>query len=529
MGSSFRRGLLLTYVGESTNDIFDILPDTGTTYQAAIDALTQHFTPQGNNDMAIFDFHEIKQGVNETLNKYYRRLKTKAAQCNFHSKEAEIKTQIIHKTRDSRLRKKALRDTMTLKEILDYRNTLERTDEQSKRLDNASKVQSKNTVNYNDKQSKHTRKSATSDGATSGSSRNRYPKQDKEIPSETPNRNRKSQTCRNCGGKFPHKNGMESCPTRGKQCHNCQKMGHFAKYCKSPPKPKGKVQSVTDNKTDLDESDNEYLFTVNTSSGNHPETQVEIGHTKVNILIDSGASVNLLNHDIYQHIQQNDNRIKLFKTNARIFTYGTSTPLNLAGEFIAIVTSASGTSITSKSYVTQSKSKCILGYKSSSSLGRITLKVNKKLAEMRDEGIIEKVVGGTPWLSPLIAIPKKLGDLRLVFDMCVPNTALVRRRVQISTVNEILQTMEGAKVFTEVDLSQGYLQLTLAEESRYITAFSTPEDGPHRFKRLIMGASPCGEHFQRLSISSSNIYQIAKIFQITFGCGLKIERHTSSR
>ena len=57
---------------------------------------------------------------------------------------------------------------MTLKEILDYGNTLERTDEQSKRLDNASKVQSENTVNYNDKQSKHTRKSATSDGATSG-------------------------------------------------------------------------------------------------------------------------------------------------------------------------------------------------------------------------------------------------------------------------------------------------------------------------------------------------------------------------
>ena len=125
-------------------------------------------------------------------------------------------------------------------------------------------------------------------------------------------------------------------------------------------------------------------------------------------------------------------------------------------------------------------------------------KVNKKLAEMRDEGIIEKVVGATPWLSPLIAIPKKSGNLRLVLDMRVPNTALVRRRVQIPTVNEILQKMEGAKVFTEVDLSQGYLQLTLAEESRYITAFSTPEDGPHRFKRLIMGASPSGEHFHEI-------------------------------
>ena len=82
--------------------------------------------------------------------------------------------------------------------------------------------------------------------------------------------------------------------------------------------------------------------------------------------------------------------------------------------------------------------------------------------------------------------------------MRVPNTALFRRRVQIPTFNEILQKMEGAKLFSEVDLLQGYLQLTLAEESRYITVFSTPEDGPHRFKRLIMGASPFGEHFHEI-------------------------------
>ena len=92
----------------------------------------------------------------------------------------------------------------------------------------------------------------------------------------------------------------------------------------------------------------------------------------------------------------------------------------------------------------------------------MTKKVNEKLKEMRDEGNIEKVEGATLWLSPLIAILKKTGDVR--------NTAVVRRRVQIPRV-------EGATVFTEADLSQGYLQLTLAEESRYITAFATPEDG----------------------------------------------------
>ena len=159
---------------------------------------------------------------------------------------------------------------------------------------------------------------------------------------------------------------MESCPARGKPCYNSQKIGHFAKYCKSAPKPKERVRSVRDNKTDLDDSDDECLFTVNTSSGNHPETQVEIGHAKVKILIDSGASVNLLNNNIYQRIQQNDNRVMLSNTNATIFAYGTATPLNLAGEFQATVALTSGTSTTAKFYVTQSKSKYILGYPSSS-------------------------------------------------------------------------------------------------------------------------------------------------------------------
>lgn len=44
--------------------------------------------------MAIFDFRELKQGPNETLNEYYRRLKSKATQCSFDNEEAEIKTQI---------------------------------------------------------------------------------------------------------------------------------------------------------------------------------------------------------------------------------------------------------------------------------------------------------------------------------------------------------------------------------------------------------------------------------------------------
>ena len=65
----------------------------------------------------------------------------------------------------------------------------------------------------------------------------------------------------------------------------------------------------------------------------------------------------------------------------------------------------------------------------------MTSKVNEKLKEMLEQDIIEKAEGATSWLSPLIAIPKKSGDVRLVLDMRIPNQALKRRRVQMPTVN----------------------------------------------------------------------------------------------
>lgn len=104
--------------------------------------------------------------------------------------------------------------------------------------------------------------------------------------------------------------------------------------------------------------------------------------------------------------------------------------------------------------------------------------VNSKLEEMRKQGIMENVNGSIPWLSLIMVISKKGGDIRLVLDMRVPNQALTRRGVQIPAVGEILQKMEGATIFNEVDLSQGYLQLTRAQESRYITALRTPDDSP---------------------------------------------------
>ena len=75
--------------------------------------------------MAIFEFRDN-----------YRRLKTKAGDCGFNNEDTEIKTQINHRTRDARLRKKALREQMDLKALLELGKSLEIKDEQVRRLQN---------------------------------------------------------------------------------------------------------------------------------------------------------------------------------------------------------------------------------------------------------------------------------------------------------------------------------------------------------------------------------------------------------
>ncbi|OCU00184.1 hypothetical protein XELAEV_18005956mg [Xenopus laevis] len=40
--------------------------------------------------------------------------------------------------------------------------------------------------------------------------------------------------CFNCGGSC-HKGGMKLCPAQGKCCRCCNKLNHFAKFCRSVP------------------------------------------------------------------------------------------------------------------------------------------------------------------------------------------------------------------------------------------------------------------------------------------------------
>ena len=119
---------------------------------------------------------------------------------------------------------------------------------------------------------------------------------------------------------------------------------------------------------------------------------------------------------------------------------------------------------------------------------RVPFHVRKDIEELiaKDEklGVIEKADGPTPWVSPIIVVPKKgQNKIRICIDMRAANKAIKRKRHPIPTLNELKAILSGANVFSKLDPNQGYNQLELAEESRYITTFAT-HLGLYRYKRL---------------------------------------------
>ena len=102
----------------------------------------------------------------------------------------------------------------------------------------------------------------------------------------------------------------------------------------------------------------------------------------------------------------------------------------------------------------------------------------------------------TPWVSPIVVVPKKdTGVVRICVDTREANKAILRERHQMPTVEELNTDLNGAKLFSKIDLTSGYHRLELQESSRSITTFSS-HIGLFRCTRLNFGISSASEIFQ---------------------------------
>ena len=78
------------------------------------------------------------------------------------------------------------------------------------------------------------------------------------------------------------------------------------------------------------------------------------------------------------------------------------------------------------------------------------------------------------YASPVVLVRKKSGGLRMCVDFRLPNWHVIRDAYPLPRIEESMDALKGARVFSTMDLQSAYHQVEVAEEDKEKTAFSTP-------------------------------------------------------
>ncbi|KAI8512396.1 hypothetical protein Bbelb_090350 [Branchiostoma belcheri] len=121
--------------------------------------------------------------------------------------------------------------------------------------------------------------------------------------------------------------------------------------------------------------------------------------------------------------------------------------------------------------------------------------VKQHVQDMLDQDVIRESC--SPWASPVVLVRKKDGDLRFCIDYRRLNAKTHHDAFPLPRIEESLAALQGAAIFSTLDLASGYWQVAVDEADKEKTAFST-QFGLFEFNRLPFGLSGAPASFQRL-------------------------------
>ena len=122
--------------------------------------------------------------------------------------------------------------------------------------------------------------------------------------------------------------------------------------------------------------------------------------------------------------------------------------------------------------------------------------IKKELDRMVARDIITPVNEPTDWVNQMSVQYRKNGKIRICLDPRPLNKVLKSEHYQQPVLEEVLPELSKARVFSKLDLREGYFHCELDENSSYLTTFAT-SFGRYRYKRLPYGINVSSDIFQR--------------------------------
>ena len=371
-----QRAILLHCAGSDVQDMAENnITDTGTDFTTLVGKLTEYFAAQNNIVFERYQFRLRTQLEGERVDSWYTRLRIEAQMCEYEGQtDSIIRDQIVACCSSTKLRCKLLETpNISLQDTLKTARSLEAAEMHAKAIENTETNVNNSKNNFEELSALRQHRKSSNKRRTEPDWVERARKQEQQHPRKPPT----PATCYRCG-----EPGHRTCnKARGKTCSRCGKQNHFAKACRStqdPPTRTDEINELHKREEDVVEpsrygtqdSSEEEIFTLQAlhpdSSDNSARLSLQLNGFPTTLLIDSGASVNVLPLLVYQKVKQQGSKPE--PTSTRIYPYGSTHPLEVLGK-CHITVDAYGKRALVEFVIVNHKGTAILGRDTSLAMG----------------------------------------------------------------------------------------------------------------------------------------------------------------
>lgn len=480
-----------------------------------IEKFHQYCNPRSGIVVSRFQFHNISQD-SETVDVFLMKLRRLAEGCQFGTqRDSLIRDKLLFGLDDTKERDRLMRESDE-KLSLDFVIRSLRVAEKSGKL----------------KSSKPTELKPEEVGAVNSDSGKRG-RVTKGYNGGYRDRQQRPK-CDNCG-----KNHLmgQRCPAVGTTCNKCGKQNHWAMMCKSTSRNVNEV-------TEIDEAD-VYLGEISPIESVDSRswyTTLKVNTSKwkgqkIRFKLDTGAALSICGPNHFTgEIKPTQKRLYgpgyTLLTCLGVMTCQMRTTGEVIEEDVYIIQNQK-TPLLSRSACERLKlikvddSQCQIGNVNVDSqlfegLGKldteysITLKddarpyaihvprpipfprremADEALHQMIQDGVIVKEDGPTPWVAPMVVVPKPgQSKVRICTDYTELNKYILREIHPMSTVDSSLALLGRGVIFSKIDANSGFWQIPLSKKSSKLTTFLT-HSGRFRYLRLPQGLCSSPEIF----------------------------------